>query len=572
MAKAKATAKKATKRKNPARARAKAKKVLMLVGGPWHANEAAGEVLDALLEARGGRWRLTVTRDLDALAALPASGCSAVIIYTTGFRSDLTEPREKGLLDFVKNGGGLIGVHSAADSFRDSRPYVEMLNAEFLTHPHFHEFPVEIVDRDHYLTARMADFTIPDEMYHLQSYDPARCRLLAETFWQGKKMPMAFVRRHGQGRVVYLANGHDLRAWRHPEFQRLLLRSLEWTQGAELDRRRTIRCGLLGYGPAFNMGKGHAEWINQTAGLEVAAACDVDARRMKAAREELPGIRTFTSLEAMLAMKGLDLVVNILPHNLHAETNLACLKAGKHVVSEKPFCITTDEATRMIRAAKRANVMLSVFHNRRWDGDYLAIRDIVDRGLLGRVYHIECFFGGYNRPRTWWRSDKTVSGGALYDWGAHFTDWVLRLVDEKVTQVTGFFHKLLWHHVTNEDATRAIIRFEDGAVADLQQSSLAAVGKARWRVLGTLGGLETADDKTVRVTSYASGLKFEGEIPAHQRRGWAEYYRNVADHLLLGEPLAVTADQARETIAVIETAERSAAEGRSLPLPKEVYG
>ncbi|KPJ73044.1 MAG: hypothetical protein AMS14_06825, partial [Planctomycetes bacterium DG_20] len=99
----------------------------MLVGGPWHANEAAGEVLDALLEARGGRWRLTVTRDLDALAALPASGCSAVIIYTTGFRSDLTEPREKGLLDFVKNGGGLIGVHSAADSFRDSRPYVEML-------------------------------------------------------------------------------------------------------------------------------------------------------------------------------------------------------------------------------------------------------------------------------------------------------------------------------------------------------------------------------------------------------------------------------------------------------------
>ena len=571
MAKKKATADKATTRKRHARARAKAKKVLMLVGGPWHANEAAGEVVEELLRERGGRWRLTVTRDLDALAALPASQYAAVIIYTTGFRSDLTEVREKGLLDFVKGGGGLIGVHSAADSFRDSRPYVEMLNAEFLTHPHFHEFPVEIVDRDHYLTARMPDFTIPDEMYHLQSYDPARCHLLAETFWQGRRLPMAFVRRHGRGRVVYLANGHDLRAWRHPEFQRLLLRSLEWTQGAELDRKRTVRCGLLGYGPAFNMGKGHAEWINGTAGLKVVAACDIDAERMMAARQELPGIRTFTSLEAMLAMKGLDLVVNILPHNLHAETSLACLKAGKHVVSEKPFCITTDEATKMMRAAKRNKVMLSVFHNRRWDGDYLAIRDIVARGLLGRVYHIECFFGGYDRPRTWWRSDKTVSGGALYDWGAHFTDWVLRLADKKVTQVTGFFHKLLWHHVTNEDATRAIIRFEDGTVADLQQSSLAAVGKARWRVLGTLGGLETTDEKTVRVTSYASGVKFAGEIPALPRRGWAEYYRNIADHLLMGEPLAVTAEEAREVIAVIETAERSAAEGRSLPLPKEVY-
>jgi scyllo-inositol 2-dehydrogenase (NADP+) len=571
MAKKKVAAKKAAKRKRPARARAKAKQALMLVGGPWHANEAAGEVLEELLRERGGRWRLTVTRDLDALAALPASKYAAVIIYTTGFRSDLTEPRETGLLEFVENGGGLIGVHSAADSFRDSRAYVEMLNAEFLTHPHFHEFPVEIVDGAHYLTARMPDFTIPDEMYHLQNYDPARCTLLAETFWQGRRLPMAFVRRHGRGRVVYLANGHDLRAWRHPEFQRLLLRSLEWTQGAELDRKRTVRCGLLGYGPAFNMGKGHAEWINGTAGLKVVAACDIDPGRMMAAKEELPGIRTFTSLEAMLGMKGLDLVVNILPHNLHAETSLACLKAGKHVVSEKPFCITTDEATRMIRAAKRNKVMLSVFHNRRWDGDYLAIRDIIARGLLGRVYHIECFFGGYDRPRTWWRSDKTVSGGALYDWGAHFTDWVLRLVDKKVTQVTGFFHKLLWHHVTNEDATRAIIRFEDGTVADLQQSSLAAVGKARWRVLGTLGGLETTDEKTVRVTSYASGLKFAGEIPALQRRGWAEYYRNIADHLLMGEPLAVTAEEARETIAVIETAERSAAEGRSLPLPKEVY-
>jgi len=569
----KKTAKAATtKRKPHARARAKPKKVLMLVGGPWHANEDAGEVLDGLLKARGSKWRLTVTRDLDALAALPTSGYAAVIIYTTGFRSDLTEPRERGLLDFVAGGGGLIGVHSAADSFRDSRPYVEMLNAEFLTHPHFHEFPVEIVDGDHYLTARIPDFTIPDEMYHLQSYDPARCHLLAETFWQGKKMPMAFVCRHGRGRVVYLANGHDLRAWRHPEFQRLLLRGLEWTQGADLDRRRTVRCGLLGYGPAFNMGKGHGEWINGTAGLKVVAACDIDPERVKAAKDELPGIRTFTSLEAMLRMKGLDLVVNILPHNLHAETSLKCLKAGKHVVSEKPFCITTDEATRMIRAAKRAKVMLSVFHNRRWDGDYLAIRDIIDRGLLGQVYHIECFFGGYNRPRTWWRSDKTVSGGALYDWGAHFTDWVLRLVDQKVTQVTGFFHKLLWHHVTNEDATRAIIRFEDGTVADLQQSSLAAVAKARWRVLGTLGGLETTDEKTIRVTSYASGLKFEGEIPAKERCGWAEYYRNIADHLLMGEPLAVTAEQARETIAVIETAERSAAQGRSLPLPKEVYG
>jgi predicted dehydrogenase len=445
-----------------------------------------------------------------------------------------------------------------------------MLNAEFLTHPHFHEFPVTIQDKSHYMTVRMPEFTIPDEMYHLQNHEPKKSRLLADTYWQGRRMPMAFVHNYGKGKVAYIALGHDLRAWRHPEFQRLMMRALAWTQGAAVPDR-TVRCGALGYGPSFNMGKGHGEWINATAGLRTVAACDIDPERTKAAKKELPGIRTFASLADMLKMKDLDLVVNILPHNQHAETSVACLRAGRAVVSEKPFCITTEEASAMIAAARKSGVMLSVFHNRRWDGDYVAIQDIAARGLLGDIYHIECFTGNYSRPGTWWRSDKEISGGALYDWGAHFTDWILRLVNKRVTQVTGMFHKRLWRHVTNEDATQAVMRFEGGEAADLQQSCLAAAAKPKWRILGTLGGLVADWKETVDVTSFASGVKFEGKIPAKPSYGSVEYYRNVADHMLLGEPLAVTAEQAREVIAVIETAERSSAEGRSLPLPKEVY-
>jgi len=551
-----------------------ARKILMLVGGPFHANEAAGEVLSGLLKAGGKGWDLTVTRDQDALAALPTSGYEAVVLYTTGFREDLTAAREKGLLDFVRAGGALVGVHSAADSFRGSRAYIEMLNAEFQTHPRFQEIPVRIADRDHYLTVRMPDFTIEDELYMLQSHSPARSRVLAETMWQGRRLPLLFVHPYGKGRVAYLALGHDLRAWRHPEFQKLLLRAIEWTVGAEMETRREIGCGLLGYGPAFNMGKTHSSYIDAQAGLRTVAVCDADPARLAAAEKELPGVRTFGTLEKMLKMKDLDLVVNILPHNLHAETCLAALRGGKHVVSEKPFCLTTDEATAMIRAARRAGVMLSVFHNRRWDGDYLAIRDVVARGLLGQVFHIECFIGGYRRPGPWWRSDKTISGGALYDWGAHFTDWILRLVGKRVAQVTGFFHKRWWNHVTNEDQTEAAIRFADGEVANLQVSSLAAAGKPKWRILGTQGSLleEHGDTKALHVVSHTTGVQFEGDIPIPKSTGWVEYYRNVADHLLMGEPLEVTPEQAREVIAVIETAERSSAEGRSLPLPKEVYG
>ena len=143
---------------------------------------------------------------------------------------------------------------------------------------------------------------------------------------------MAYAKSYGQGRVVYLANGHTLRAWNHPEFRKMLLRAVAWSAGADVPAK-TIRCGLLGYGPAFNMGQGHAGWINATPGMQTVAMCDASPARVEAAKTELPGLQGyFTRLEDMLAMPELDLVVNILPHNQHAPMTLEALKAGKHVV------------------------------------------------------------------------------------------------------------------------------------------------------------------------------------------------------------------------------------------------
>ncbi len=203
--------------------------------------------------------------------------------------------------------------------------------------------------------------------------------------------------------------------------------------------------------------------------------CDASPARVEAAKQELPNLKGyFTSLDDMLAMPELDLVVNILPHNLHAPMTLKCLDAGKHVVLEKPFCITVDEANAMIDAARAKGLMLSLFHNRRWDGDYLTIRDLIDRGLIGDIFHVECGQGGYGHPGFWWRSDKAVSGGVMYDWGAHFLDWILNLVPSKITQVTGDFQKRVWNAVSNEDHGQAYIRFENGVVADYWVSSIAA--------------------------------------------------------------------------------------------------
>ena len=543
------------------------KKVLYLYGGPdFHPTEAGGKILREIL-ARDGRFELEMTADLDALAALPGGQYCAVVIYTTGFFNDLTPAREQGLLDFVRAGGGFIGIHSAADSFRGSRAFVDLLGGEFLFHPEHHEFKLEIVHNDHYLTTRMPDFSLFDEMYQLQSFDPTRVTVLAQTQWQGKAIPMAYVRDFGQGRVAYLANGHTAQAWQHPEFRKLLLRAVAWGAGAEIPAR-TIRCGLLGYGPAFNMGKGHAGWINATPGMQTIAMCDASPARQEAARVELPGLSGYHShLEDMLAMPELDLVVNILPHNLHAPTSMTCLQAGKHVVQEKPFCITVAEANALIELAQTKGVMLSLFHNRRWDGDYLTIRGLIDKGLIGDVFHIECGQSGYGHPGFWWRSDKAISGGVMYDWGAHFLDWILNLVPARITQVTGNFQKRVWNSVSNDDFGQVLIRFDNGCSADYITSTISASSRPKWRINGTKGSIES-NWGDITLVSYTQGFRQESQVkvtlPGY---GSTEYYRNVADHLLFGEELIVKPEQARRVIGVIEAGQLSSQNGASVPPP-----
>ncbi len=543
------------------------KKILYVYGGPeFHPTEWAGKLMTEFFKA-DGRFTVDMTSDLDAFVSLPESDYDAVVVYTTGFKDDLNEKREKGLLNFVKNGGGFVGIHSATDSFRSSRAYVDMINGEFLKHPEHHEFPVQIADDSHYMTVRMSDFSVFDEMYHLQNYDPLKSKLLLKTIWQGKEIPMAYAREYGKGRVVYLANGHTREAWNHPEFRKLVVRAVAYTTGSEL-QDKTVKCGILGYGPAYNMGKLHSSFIDPTRGLKTIAMCDTSPARVEAARTELPNLKGyFNDITDMLKMKDLDLVVVILPHNLHAKAAIQCMEAGKHVIVEKPFCITVDEADRMIETARSNKVMLSVFHNRRWDPDYLAIRDIIDKGLIGNIFHIECGGMGYGHPRFWWRSNKEISGGIMYDWGAHFLDWVLNLVDSRVTGVTGEMKKLVWNSVTNEDYGQVYMKFENGVTADFATSSIGALSRPKWRILGTRGAIEVTKPDEIRVVSVSSGISHDGIIKiVDTGQTWMKYYGNIADHLLMGEELAVKPEQARRIIAVIEAGEKDSKQKGTLSI------
>jgi len=334
-------------------------------------------------------------------------------------------------------------------------------------------------------------------------------------------------------------------------------------------KSQVIRVGLIGYGPAFGMGKYHADYMAETSGLETVAVADINPKALRQARQELgEEILTFDSVSKMLAADVVDMCVVITPHNTHARLAIQCLKAGRHVVVEKPMCLSYREAEKMIQAARDNDCMLTVFHNRRWDGDYMAIKKAITDGLIGEVFHIEAYMGGWSKPRDWWRSDKKISGGAFYDWGAHYLDWVLGLIPEaRMTHITGFFHQdVVWKQMTNEDQAQAIVRFDTGCVADVQISSVAFVGKPRWRILGTKGAIEDSWGGSFTVFTQIKGYPAQMEVD-YQQGQWQEYYKNIADHLTKGTELAVKPEEAARTIAIMEYAERSSKQGKTLKPP-----
>jgi predicted dehydrogenase len=328
-----------------------------------------------------------------------------------------------------------------------------------------------------------------------------------------------------------------------------------------MDQCQTLRAAVIGYGGAFNMGKSHAAWM-RPAGIETVAVCDCDPERLAAAEADFPGIRTYLDYRDLAKDPEVDLVVNILPHNLHADATIACSEGGKHAVVEKPMCLTTAEADRMIAAAKRAGKVLSVFHNRRQDDDFLTIRKAIQEGFIGEVFQIETSIGGYEAPREWWRADKQASGGALFDWGAHFLDWILILVESKIAGVDGYAYTGYWQGGSIEDHARLTVRFENGCTADFQVSSLNSVPKPKWRILGTRGGISGDWGDAIQVTTEVKGRLARLDMRC-LKGDWKLYYQNVADHILRGAELEVTAEQARRVIAVLEAAEESIRTGRT---------
>lgn len=185
-----------------------------------------------------------------------------------------------------------------------------------------------------------------------------------------------------------------------------------------------IRCGVIGFGLAGRIF--HAAVIDATEGLTLAA---IVQRNGDEAQQAYPSVPIYRSVEALLADGNVDVVVVATPNQTHAPLAEQCLRAGKHVVVDKPAAVTSSETASLLKVSQQTGGRVFVYHNRRWDGDFLTIQQLLESGRLGTVRALESHFDRF-RPApkaNAWREEPEPGSGILLDLGSHLVDQALVL-------------------------------------------------------------------------------------------------------------------------------------------------
>ena len=342
----------------------------------------------------------------------------------------------------------------------------------------------------------------------------------------------------------------------------------------------TIRVGLAGYGLAGSVF--HAPLITATPELELVLVSTSSPERAAAARREYPGVEVVPDADTLLARaKDFDLLVIGTPNATHFPLADAALGAGLHVVVDKPFTATAAEGRTLIEKARRANRVLTVFQNRRWDGDFLTVRQLVASGALGDVYRLESHFDRWRpEPRAGWKNEADAPGaGLVYDIGPHLIDQALVLFGPAAS---AFAEQRIVRPASNVvDDAYIILTHRSGISSHLVMSLVAAESGPRFRVLGSRGtftkfGLDAQEDSLK--AGMRPGDPRWGEDPEDgwgrlangktvravptERGAYDRYYVEVAAAIRDGARAPVDPADAVAAIAVIEAAIQSARERR----------
>jgi predicted dehydrogenase len=345
--------------------------------------------------------------------------------------------------------------------------------------------------------------------------------------------------------------------------------------GEELLSRTSgpVRVALLGYG---YVGKTfHAPLIQAVDGLELVL---VGSTRPEAVHERIPMVRVGPPAEAATD-PDVELVVIATPNDSHFPLAAAALRAGKHVVVDKPFTVTLREAEELATIAKQEDRLLSVFHNRRWDSEILATKEVLRSGILGEVSHYECHMDRF-RPnvRQRWREDPGPGSGLWFDLGPHMIDQALHLFG--MPQAIQGTLAILRRGGRTDDWGHAVLHYPQMR-AVLHASLLVSGGGPRTQVHGTLGswakfGADTQEPQLQKGMSPLDaqfgidpdeGIFYNGATGEQSRtptpRGLQQgFYEDMRDAITIGAPLPIATEEALGVMKVLDGFYTSAREGR----------
>ena len=342
-----------------------------------------------------------------------------------------------------------------------------------------------------------------------------------------------------------------------------------------------LRVGLLAYGA---IGHEHNRAVSSVAGFKLTAVCDSNPLRIEVAKEIAPEVTGFLDADQLLD-SDIDLVVISTPPKSHFSWAKKALEKNKHVVLEKPMSLTVAECDELIKLAQEKNKTLVVYQNRRWDEDFVTLQELVTNNEIGEVFHVEIFVGGYGHPCNYWHSDQEVSGGAIFDWGAHFLDQALGLFGKEIAYLTAKEHKLRWLDVTNSDHSRVTLNYKNGLEVEFIYSDIAAALKPKYYLLGTDGAIQgnwrlekvtnrneigtLLEDELAPADSPAEIQVFDktGSVKRVRLVSPAKYqfHSELADWINFQIPMTVNAQTSRDVVAIMQAASESAA-GGGLPV------
>lgn len=275
-----------------------------------------------------------------------------------------------------------------------------------------------------------------------------------------------------------------------------------------------IKFVIIGLG---GMGSYHArELIKETDGVIAYGAYDINPEQLVKATDL--GLKVYDTLDAVLNDSDVEAVLIATPNDSHKELAIKALEAGKHVVCEKPVMMTSEELAEVLAVAKETNKVFMVHQNRRWDKDFLIIRDLYQSREIGELFQIESRVHGANGIPGDWRHLKAQGGGMLLDWGVHLLDQLLFLVDSPIKSVAADLSFVLGDEV--DDGFIAYITFENGVKSIIEVGTTNFIKLPRWYAKGLEGAAVVEDwDLSGQVVKQTGFIDHHRLVPIQAGQG-----------------------------------------------------